>query len=508
MSLNLEMIVSLCKRRGFVFQSSEIYGGMTACYDYGPLGVELKRNVREAWWRSMVQERDDVEGIECSILMHPDVWKASGHVENFTDPLVDCRECKARSRADQIDSYTARYRVTGKLSTGDSEEEPREGILEVELGPQVPSDVIRPGFTQDKQVFSVVDRIEFVESPVPCQNCGNRTLTEPRFFNLLFRTHVGAIEDSSSTVFMRPETAQGMFVNYENVRGAMRRKLPFGIAQVGRSFRNEITTRQFIFRTLEFEQMEMEYFCEPGTDDEWFRHWVQERYNWYLRYGIRAGNLRLRKHDQDELAHYSSSCYDIEYQFPMGWGELEGIAHRGCYDLDCHMKQSGKDLQYFDQASNKKYLPHVIEPAAGVDRTALTFLMDAWNEEEVDGRMRTVLKFHPAIAPVKVAVLPLLKKKPEIVEICRRLTSDLKQYWKATYDDTAAIGKLYRRQDEIGTPFCVTVDVESLDDNRATVRERDSMSQERVDLDQISDYLRERIIMNPEKVTDPVAMDS
>jgi glycyl-tRNA synthetase len=507
MPLNLETIVSLCKRRGFVFQSSEIYGGMTACYDYGPLGIELKRNVREAWWRSMVQERDDVEGLECSILMHPDVWRASGHVDNFTDPLVDCRQCKARSRADHIDSYTARYRVIGSVTREKSDDEPESGTAEVELGPCIPSNVLKDGFVHDGRVFAKVEKIEFIESPVSCPNCGNKALTEPRLFNLLFRTHVGPIEDTSSSVFMRPETAQGMFVNFENVRGSMRRKLPFGIAQVGRSFRNEITTRQFIFRTLEFEQMEMEYFCEPGTDDEWFRHWVQERFNWYVRYGIQPENLRLRKHDEDELAHYSRYCYDIEYRFPMGWGELEGIAHRGCYDLDCHMKKSGKDLRYFDPAKNEKYLPHVIEPAAGVDRTALTFLMDAWHEEEVEGRPRVVLKFHPSIAPIKVAVLPLLKKKPEIVGICRKLTSDLKQFWKAAYDDTATIGKLYRRQDEVGTPFCVTVDVESLEDGKATVRERDTMSQERVSLDQLPGYLKERVVLNPAKVTDAVHVD-
>jgi glycyl-tRNA synthetase len=504
MSVKLETIVSLCKRRGFIFQSSEIYGGMAACYDYGPLGVELKRNVRDAWWRAMVHERRDVEGIECSILMHPDVWRTSGHVENFTDPMVDCKQCRARFRADHLEGYKARYRVTGLPP------DPKGPMMvEFELGSQIPSEFVKLMIQRQAQAgeetFEVVERIEFLGSPTNCPTCGNKTLTEPRLFNLLFRTHVGPIEDAGSTVFLRPETAQGMFVNFENVRATARRKLPFGIAQQGRSFRNEITTKAFVFRTLEFEQMEMEYFCKPEESEQWYKHWVAERFNWYLRYGIRRENLRLRQHEPTELAHYSRMCHDVEYNFPMGWGELEGIAHRGDYDLTKHMEATGKDLQYFDPETNSKYTPHVIEPAAGVDRTALTFMIDAYHEEEVKGEKRVVLRFHPAIAPIKVAVLPLLKKRTEIVEICHRLVDDLRQRWKAVYDDTAAIGKLYRRQDEAGTPFCVTVDVDSLEDGKATVRDRDAMTQDRVPLDQMEAFLAEKIVIVPPKIEEAVS---
>ncbi|MCE5230246.1 glycine--tRNA ligase [bacterium] len=500
MVVSLDTVISLCKRRGIIFQSSEIYGGMAACYDYGPLGAEIKRNVRNAWWRAMTQERDDVDGIECSILMNPEVWRTSGHVENFTDPLVDCKSCRARFRADHLDGYRARYKVTGVV------EGSGEGQYEVELGPAIPGKVILAGHKVDDRMFERVDKIEYTGSPLACPTCGNKALTEPRLFNLLFRTHVGPIEDAASTVFLRPETAQGMFVNFENCRGTMRRKLPFGLAQIGRSFRNEITTKAFVFRTLEFEQMEMEYFCKPGTDEEHYRHWVAERYNWYIRYGIKRENLRLRQHDADELAHYSRMCHDVEYNFPMGWGELEGIAHRGDYDLTKHMEATHKDLQYFDPETNTKYTPYVIEPAAGVDRTVMCFLIDAYDEETVLDRQRVVLRLHPALAPIKVAVLPLLKKRPEIVEICHKLTGDLMRHWKAVYDDTAAIGKLYRRQDEVGTPFCVTVDVESLEDGKATVRERDQMTQERVELDRMEEYLVEKVVMVPPKVEEPVAI--
>jgi glycyl-tRNA synthetase len=502
MTVSLDTIVSLCKRRGFIFQSSEIYGGMTACYDYGPLGVELKRNVRNAWWQSMVQERDDVEGIECSILMHPDVWRTSGHVANFTDPLVDCKSCRARFRADKLEGYKAKYKLSGVIP-GAAGEAPTPFSAEVEIGDQVPGKAFNTAYRPDG---GQVQKIEFIGSSLNCPTCGNKTLTEPRMFNLLFRTHVGPIQDDSSIAFLRPETAQGMFVNFENVRGSMRRKLPFGIAQQGRSFRNEITTKQFVFRTLEFEQMEMEFFCKPGSDEEWYRHWVTERYNWYLRYGIKPENLRLRQHDADELAHYSRMCHDVEYNFPMGWGELEGIAHRGDYDLTKHMEATGKDLQYFDPETQQKYTPFVIEPAAGVDRTALTFMIDAYHEEEVKGEKRVVLRFHHALAPIKIAVLPLLKKRPEIVEKCHALKDVLKQRWRTVYDETASIGKLYRRQDEIGTPFCITVDVESLEDGQATVRERDGMTQQRIALDQIENYMADHLITSPPKVTTPAPL--
>ena len=500
MTVALDTIISLCKRRGFIFQSSEIYGGMAACYDYGPLGVELKRNVRDAWWRAMVQERDDVEGIECSILMHPDVWRTSGHVANFTDPLVDCKTCRARFRADHIEGYKAQYRVTA-LTDG----EESATTFEAEIGAEIPTNVFRPGYHHDGKPLTHVSKIEYLGSPKTCPTCGNKTLTEPRLFNLLFRTHVGPIEDAASTVFLRPETAQGMFVNFENARGTMRRKLPFGIAQIGRSFRNEITTKAFVFRTLEFEQMEMEFFCKPGTDEEWYRHWVTERYNWYLRYGIKKDNLRLRQHGQDELAHYSKMCHDVEYKFPMGWGELEGIAHRSDYDLSAHMKATGKNLQYFDEETKTSITPYVIEPAAGVDRTALTFMIDAYDEEEVKGEKRVVLRFAPILAPIKVAVLPLIKKRTEIVEKCQGLVHQLKKRWRAVYDDTASIGKLYRRQDEIGTPFCVTVDVDSLEDGKATVRDRDTMTQERIALDQVENFLADKIVI-PAKLTTPAPL--
>jgi glycyl-tRNA synthetase len=405
MTVALDTIISLCKRRGFIFQSSEIYGGMAACYDYGPLGVELKRNVRDAWWRAMVQERNDVEGIECSILMHPDVWRTSGHVANFTDPLVDCKTCRSRFRADKLENYKANYRISGTLAAeGEGCVDLKPFTEEVQIGPEIPTKVLTAGYRVNGSVIEAVQKIDFLGSPMNCPNCGNKTLTEPRLFNLLFRTHVGPIEDASSTVFLRPETAQGMFVNFENVRATMRRKLPFGIAQTGRSFRNEITTKAFVFRTLEFEQMEMEFFCKPGTDVEWYRHWVTERFNWYLRYGVKRDNLRLRQHDPDELAHYSRMCHDVEYKFPMGWGELEGIAHRGDYDLSAHMKATGKNLQFFDDETKESITPYVIEPAAGVDRTALTFLIDSYDEEEVKGEKRVVLRLHPALAPIKTAL--------------------------------------------------------------------------------------------------------
>lgn len=509
MTVALDTITSLCKRRGFIFQSSEIYGGMTACYDYGPLGVELKRNVRDAWWRAMVQERDDVEGIECSILMHPDVWRTSGHVANFTDPLVDCKTCRARFRADKLDGYKARYRVTGTLAAageGAGDVQLKPFTTEIELGPEIPTKVLIPGYRVDGCVVEAVEKIEFLGATLNCPTCGNKTLTEPRLFNLLFRTHVGPIEDAASTVFLRPETAQGMFVNFENARGSMRRKLPFGLAQTGRSFRNEITTKAFVFRTLEFEQMEMEFFCKPGTDEEWYKHWVTERFNWYLRYGVKRENLRLRQHGQDELAHYSRMCHDVEYNFPMGWGELEGIAHRGDYDLTKHMEATGKDLRYFEEETKTHITPFVIEPAAGVDRTALTFMIDAYAEEEVKNEKRVVLHFHHALAPIKVAVLPLIKKRGEIVEKCQALTSALKKRYRAVYDDTANIGKLYRRQDEIGTPYCVTVDVDSLEDGKATVRDRDTMTQERIELDRMVDYLTDNLKLVPEKVTTPAPL--
>jgi glycyl-tRNA synthetase len=430
----MDVIVSLAKRRGFVFPSSEIYGGMGGFWDYGPLGVELKNNVKAAWWRSMVQLRDDIVGLDAAIVMNPRVWEVSGHVGGFSDPMVDCRSCKLRFRADDLKGLPAE---------------------------------------------------------IACPNCGKRgTLTEARQFNLMFRTHVGPLEETASIAYLRPETAQGIFVNFDNVATTTRKKLPFGIAQIGKSFRNEITPGNFIFRDREFEQMEMEFFVHPAQEDEWFAYWVEERMRWWTdEMGIAPDRLRLRPHDPDELSHYSRQTTDVEYAFPMGWSELEGIADRTDYDLSAHSAGSGKGLTIFDEASGEHLTPYVIEPAMGVDRAVLTVLLDAYEEQQLAKEKRVVLHLRPSLAPVKVAVLPLLRNRPELVERARGLTAALKHRMAAMYDDTASIGKLYRRQDEIGTPYCVTVDVETLDDGAATIRERDSMTQERVGLAALPDRL-------------------
>jgi len=450
-ALKMEDVVSLCKRRGFVFQSSEIYGGFASCWDYGPLGAELKRNVKNAWWRAVVQERDDMVGLDSSILMHPKIWEASGHVATFNDPLVDCKTCKGRFRQDHLDVTPCPLKPS-KLA-GQAEQ---------------------------------------------CQ------LTEARLFNLMFKTHVGPVEveDGSNMAYLRPETAQGIFVNFNNVLNTSRKKLPFGIAQIGKAFRNEITPGNFTFRTREFEQMEIEYFCRPEDAPRIHQEWIAARYQWYLDLGMRAENLSLRPHEKDELAHYAQSAEstgttDIEYQFPFmdKPAELEGIANRADFDLTQHSKFSGQKLSYFDPQTNEHITPYVIEPSAGADRGTLAFLVDAYHEEEVKpGDMRTVLKFHPDLAPIKVAVLPLLKKRDDIVEVCQQLTRDLKKKTVATYDDTASIGKLYRRQDEIGTPFCITVDVDTVEkDQSVTVRDRDTMQQERVHLDQVKQYVLDKL---------------
>lgn len=428
----MDVLVSLCKRRGFIFQSSDIYGGLGSVWDYGPLGVELKNNIKQAWWRAMVWERSDMEGLDAAIFMHPLVWKASGHIDSFTDPLVDCKSCKKRFRADDLQNQES------------------------------------------------------------CPECGGE-LTEPRMFNLMFKTFMGPVEETAAIIYLRPETAQGIFVNFDNILTAMRRKLPFGIAQIGKSFRNEITPGNFIFRTREFEQMEIEFFVEPGTDQQWHEYWVQERLNWYKRFGIKAENLRLREHAPDELAHYAKACVDIEYNFPIGWSELEGIANRTDYDLRQHSQVSGKDLSYFDDEERTRYIPYVIEPSAGVDRTLLAVLNDAYREEVVKGEKRVVLEFHPALAPIKVAVFPLLKNKPQIVELAKKIAADLRPHFPTTYDDTASIGKLYRRQDEIGTPWCVTVDVQSLEDQQVTVRDRSTMQQIRIPIDRVKSFIKEKL---------------
>jgi len=427
----MEKILSLCKRRGFIFQSSEIYGGLSSVWDYGPLGVELKRNLKEAWWRSYVYGRDDIEGLDAAILMNPQVWMASGHVTSFEDTLVDCKSCKKRFKIEH---------VTGKI----------------------------------------------------CPECGGE-LTEARQFNLMLKTHLGPVEDSGSLSYLRPETAQGIFVNFSNVLNSMRRKIPFGIAQTGKSFRNEVTTGNLTFRSREFEQMEIEFFVKPGTDEDWYHKWVEERFGWYIGLGIKKDNLRKREHAKDELAHYAKGCTDVEYNFPFGWSELEGIANRTDFDLKQHSRLSGKDLQYFDEETKEKYLPYVIEPSGGVDRSILAFLTDAYTEEEVKGEKRVSLKLHRKLAPIKAAVLPLLRNRPDIVSLARSITAELKKDMKAMYDDTASIGRLYRRQDEIGTPYCITVDVDSLSDHKVTVRDRDSMKQERIAVDKVKDYVVEQL---------------
>jgi glycyl-tRNA synthetase len=439
----IERLVSLTKQRGLVFPSSEIYGGVQAVYDYGPLGVRMRRNIRSRWWRSMVDLRDDVEGIETSIVMNSRVWEASGHVAGFTDPLVDCLgTCKRRWRADHL---AAEREARGK-----------------EPGPRL------------------------------CPECDG-PLSEERRFNLMFKTFIGPVEDAAAQVYLRPETAQGMFVNFANVINATRRRLPLGVAQNGRSFRNEISPGNFIFRLREFEQCEMEYFCKPGTDGELFSYWTGERFRWYVEeMGVRRVNLRLRPHGADELAHYSKEASDVEYRYPFGWGELEGIANRTDFDLRRHQEFSGKDLSYFDPETNERFLPYVIEPAVGVDRILITLLCDAYDEEEVRGETRTVMRLHPDVSAVQVAVLPL-SKKPELSEVARRVEHELRPYFSTQYDETQAIGRRYRRQDEIGTPLCVTVDFDSLADHAVTIRERDGMTQVRVGMDALRSALGEQL---------------
>jgi len=428
-----DKVVNLCKRRGFVFPSAEIYGGFRSTYDYGPIGVLLLRNVKDAWWRSMVQLRHDVVGLDAAILGPPQIWEASGHLANFTDPLVDCTNCQSRHRLDKLDD------------------------------------------------------------PNVCPTCGAvGKFTEPRDFNLMFKTQAGPVADAGAVCYLRPETAQGMFINFSNVLNTSRKKPPFGIAQIGKSFRNEITPGNFVFRTREFEQMEMEFFVPPDDADTWYEYWCAERYQWYLDLGMPAEKLRLRPHAADELSHYSSATSDVEFLFPWGWDELEGIANRGNFDLTQHAKHSGEKLDYFDQATGERYLPHVIEPAAGATRTAMAFLMAAYDEEVVNDDTRTVLRFHPRIAPIKVAILPL-SKKPELTGPATELYSMLADRWMCDYDETQAIGRRYRRQDELGTPFCVTFDFDSVDDHAVTVRDRDSMAQERVAIADLVDYLTERL---------------
>ncbi|NQZ00864.1 MAG: glycine--tRNA ligase [Bdellovibrionales bacterium] len=436
---DLQTQVSLAKRRGYVFQSSEVYGGLTSCWDYGPLGSQFKLNVKLAWWKAMTR-RNDVVGLDAAILMHPKVWEASGHVEGFTDPLVDCKNCKNRFREDQA-------MVNGK---------------------------------------------------VVCPKCGSTDVTEARNFNLMFKTHMGPLESEGSVVYLRPETAQGIFVNFENVATSMRKKVPFGIAQIGKSFRNEITPGNFVFRTREFEQMEMQFFVKPGTDEEWFDKWKQIRWDFYGTLGLNSEKLRYSEHGPNELAHYAKAAFDVEYEFPFGWQELEGVHNRSDFDLSQHQKFSGKKLEYFDDAAKEKYLPYVIETAVGCDRLALALLCDAYREEvtEKDGKKdtRVVLGLHPRLAPIKAAILPL-SKKPDLQEVSHKLVDSLRDDFEVEYDEAQSIGKRYRRQDEIGTPLCVTVDFDTLEDKQVTIRQRDSMEQERISIDQVKSYVADKILV-------------
>ncbi|MEU5860437.1 MULTISPECIES: glycine--tRNA ligase [unclassified Nonomuraea] len=452
----MDTIVSLAKRRGLVYPSSEIYGGLRASWDYGPLGIELKNNVKRQWWLSMVQSRDDVVGLDSCVILAPEVWRASGHVETFTDPLTECQSCHKRFRADHlVEAYEEK---NGK--------EPDNGLADV-----------------------------------TCPNCGNKgTFTEPRQFSGLLKTFLGPVEDESGLAYLRPETAQGIFINYLNVQQSARKKVPFGIGQVGKSFRNEITPGNFIFRTREFEQMEMEFFVKPGTDEEWHQYWIDERFRWYSDLGINKDNLRLYEHPQEKLSHYAKRTVDVEYRFNFQgseWGELEGIANRTDFDLTAHSKASGVDLSFFEQDTGERYVPYVIEPAAGVDRATLTFLLDAYTEDEAPNakgvlEKRTVLRLDHRLAPVKAAVLPL-SRNADLSPKARDLAAQLRRRWNVEFDDAGAIGRRYRRQDEIGTPFCITVDFDTLEDHAVTIRERDSMAQERIAIDQVDSYLRQRL---------------
>ena len=478
----LDKIVSLSKRRGFVFQSSEIYGGLNGAWDYGNLGVELLRNIKDEWWKAMTY-RDDVEGIDAAILMHPRVWEASGHVENFTDPMVDCRQCKSRYRID---------------------------ILFEDLSVKKQKDILRdlyPDKFQGQQKDEVITEAfaKVVESSqnemlkvLNCPACGLKgTFTDARKFNLMFKTFVGPVEDSGAAVYLRPETAQGIFVNFQNIQSASRQKLPFGIAQVGKAFRNEINTKNFLFRTREFEQMEMQYFVKPGTDEKWFEYWRHERMQWFVNLGMKADKLQWHRHEADKLAHYAKDAYDIEFLFPFGWGEIEGVHNRTDYDLSRHEEFSGKGLKYFDEETKEKFIPYIIETSAGASRSFMAFLVNAYNEEDAptaEGTMerRVVLKLHQKLAPIKAAIFPLVNRDG-MPDIAKKIEKDLCTAFRVFYDDSGAVGRRYRRQDEVGTPYCITVDSQTLQDQTVTIRDRDTMTQERIANDKIKEYLFNRL---------------
>ncbi len=481
----MDKLVSLCKRRGYIFGSSEIYGGLSAVYDYGPLGAELKRNIKNFWWKWMVQKRENIVGLDAAILMHPRVWEASGHVAGFQDPLVDCKVTKLRYRADQVfvlkPPASAENQLLFAFKEGDDE------MAENKIKKIAKAD---PS-TYEKILLTEIPVKEFPKIVGPDMNEPG-TLTEPRQFNLMFQTHVGPVADSANVVYMRPETAQGIYVNFLNVVNSTRVKVPFGIAQIGKAFRNEITTENFIFRTREFEQMEMQFFVRPGTDMEWFETWKQDRIDYYKALGIRQEKLRFHEHGEGELAHYAAAAFDIQYEFPFGWKELEGIHNRTDFDLKRHQEWSGKDQTYFDDEVKEKYVPFIVETSAGCDRTLLTVLADAYEEQQLENDMRTVLHLHPALAPIKAGIFPLVKKDG-LPEIARQLENELKHYYPVFYDEGGAVGRRYRRQDEIGTPYCFTVDFQTKEDNTVTVRDRDSMEQERIPISSVFDYLFKKI---------------
>jgi glycyl-tRNA synthetase len=520
--VDMDKIVSLCKRRGFIFQSSEIYGGLGSAWDYGPLGVELKNNVKRLWWRDNVHLRDDMVGLDAAISMHPKVWEASGHVASFADPFTGCLGCGRHYRADHVEEARKNSKWWQSLKELKDWPDVKKWVESDKGGKKLAPNL--PLVKNPDQIFQKMRGFSPNLTPVAgpyayalpelktlteamllnivtdgssaCPNCGGK-LSDPKPASLMLKIGLGPVDETATQTYLRPETAQGIFVNFDNVLQSSRKKLPFGIAQIGKAFRNEITPGNFTFRTREFEQMEIEYFVLPGTDEEWHQKWIDERFGWYLKYGMRQENIRLREHEKDELAHYAKRTADIEYLFPMGWSELEGIANRTDFDLKQHSEFSGKALEYFDEESKRKIVPYVIEPSAGADRASLAFLVDGYHEEEVKKEKRVVLKFHPELAPIKIAVLPLLKKNDRIVETAQKLCAQLRKRWYAVYDDTASIGRLYRRQDEVGTPFCVTVDVQTVGDDKApadekvTIRDRDTMQQIRVPMTTLSSVMEQ-----------------
>lgn len=454
----MEKVVSLCKRRGFVFPGSEIYGGFANTWDYGPYGVELKNNIKDNWWNTFVRGRIDIVGVDSSILMNPKIWEASGHLGSFTDPLMDCKECNERIRGDKLIEETLGIEKAAGKSLED--------------------------------IGKIIK-----ENNLKCPKCGKCNFTEARAFNMMFKTHQGVVEETSTAAYLRPETAQGIFINFKNIQQSSRLQVPFGIGQVGKSFRNEITPGNFTYRTREFEQMEIEYFIDARDKENIktsFNQWKEDSKKWFLDIGIKEEMLRFREHEKDELSHYSTMTFDIEYEFPFGWGELMGVAYRGCFDLTQHQEYSGNDLNYTDPHTNEKYIPHVIEPAFGLSRTTLIAMLDAYDEDEVDGETRVVMRFSPKIAPVKAAILPLMKK-PELQKVAKEIFNTLKSQFNVEYDESGAIGKRYRRQDEIGTPFAITIDFDTLEDNTVTIRERDSMEQKRVSIDTLLDTIKQQL---------------